>query len=328
MKISNPKVSVIIPACNAERFLPTAIKSVISQEFEDYEIIVVDDGSTDRTCEVVSEFMTDDPPPVRLIRQKNSGVAMARNAGLKEAKGEYIAFLDADDSWTRNKLDVMVRYLDLKPHVGMAYHNCFIVSTSFELLINGEVARWFSNKKLARSGWVFNELLHENFILPSATLIRKSALDRVGWFSPDLNGAEDIDQWLRLSLRFPIHRIDDCLGCWLRHGENQSEVHKIRNLFNAATMFERLSQSLDDPSLTQYLNRRIALIYRELTYYFLLSFEQTRNSNDLASVVDCAKESLRYQWHWKMALYSMCTPELVYTLWKLKHSRHRNAPTT
>ena len=116
-----PKVSVIIPTYQYDSFIGEAIDSVLAQTYKDYELIVVDDGSIDRTREIISKYGSN----INYIYQENKGLAAARNTGIRATKGEYLSFLDADDAWLPNKLEVEVEFLDTHPVVGMVYSNYF-----------------------------------------------------------------------------------------------------------------------------------------------------------------------------------------------------------
>ncbi|HKK53946.1 MAG TPA: glycosyltransferase family A protein [Patescibacteria group bacterium] len=104
MKINNPKISVIIPTYNRANFLPRAIKSVLNQTFKDFELIIVDDGSTDNTKEVINNYLKNDDRIKYIYQQNSGGPPKPKNTGIKIAKGEYIAFLDSDDEWFKDKL--------------------------------------------------------------------------------------------------------------------------------------------------------------------------------------------------------------------------------
>ncbi len=114
----NPKVTVVVPAFNVSKYIAASLRSILAQTFTDFEVIVVNDGSTDDTAKIVAAFRD---PRIQLLTQKNRGLAGARNSGIRLAKGEYIAFLDSDDLWLPEKLDRHVRHLDSKPRVGVSY---------------------------------------------------------------------------------------------------------------------------------------------------------------------------------------------------------------
>ncbi len=193
-----PAVSVIIPAFNRADVLGRAIDSVLAQTYPDFELIVVDDGSTDRTAEVVQTFAD---PRIRYIPQANAGVAAARNTGLAEARGRFVAFLDSDDRFLPHKLAVQVAVLEASPEVGLVAGGYRVVSASGEPLI--ERHPWHAWPRLDVQTW-----LYACPVTVHSVLVRREWLARAGGFDLSLNGqAEDWDLWLRLAYA-------GCLMAW------------------------------------------------------------------------------------------------------------------
>jgi GT2 family glycosyltransferase len=188
---TTPIVSVIIPAYNAVTTLRKTLDSVLAQTFTSFEIIVVDDGSTDATIAVAT---TVDDPRVRVLAQSNAGVSVARNRGAAAARGELLAFLDADDLWASDKLACQIAALQAHPDAGLAFSWTAFVDDRGDLLPGGGVAG-------RAEGWVFSDLLLlGNFVgNGSAALIRRTAFEAVGGFEPTLRTAEDWDFYLRLA---------------------------------------------------------------------------------------------------------------------------------
>jgi len=191
-----PKVSVIIPTYNRAYFLCEAIESVLNQTFHDFELIVVDDGSTDLTPHVLRRWEGE----IRWIRQENSGVSRARNVGVRAARGRYLSFLDSDDLWVSEKLETQVSFLDGNPH--------YVVCYTDEVWVRR--GRRVNPRKIHRkySGWIFDRCLPLCIISPSSVLMRREVLDGVGYFDEDLPVCEDYDLWLRVASRFPIFFLD------------------------------------------------------------------------------------------------------------------------
>jgi glycosyltransferase involved in cell wall biosynthesis len=190
-----PEFSVVIPAYNAEGVIGSAIRSVLQQTHRDFELIVVDDGSADRTPEVVEGV---EDPRVRLIRQSNAGTPGARNTGISESSGSYVSFLDNDDLWMPNYLAAMHEALAGDSGVGFAYTDGWGLVDKVHRI----------RKRTAMSGGgpdsaprdredLLVKLLRKNFILSSATVLR-SALDSVGGFRSGFGGCDDYDLWIRL----------------------------------------------------------------------------------------------------------------------------------
>ena len=192
-------VSVIIPTYNRAQWLPEIINSVLRQTFPDFELIVVDDGSTDETAQVLREFSES----IRVIHQQNRGVSAARNRGIHESKGELIAFLDSDDLWKLRKLEVQVGYMHAHPQV--------MICQTEEIWIRRGVRVNPAKKHKKYSGWIFEKMLPLCIVSPSAVMMRKSLLDEIGMFDESLPVCEDYDLWLRVGLRYPIMLIEEPL---------------------------------------------------------------------------------------------------------------------
>jgi colanic acid/amylovoran biosynthesis glycosyltransferase len=193
---ATPIVSVIIPAYNAASTLRKTLDSVLAQTFTSFEIVVVDDGSTDDTMAVAT---TADDPRVRVLAQSNAGVSAARNRGAAAARGELLAFLDADDLWAPDKLACQVAALQAHPDAGLAFSWTAYVDDRGDRLPVGDVA-------IRAEGWVFRDLLlRGNFVASgSGALIRRTAFDAVGGFEPTLRTAEDWDFYLRVAAICPF----------------------------------------------------------------------------------------------------------------------------
>jgi len=196
--MSNVKVSVIIPAYNAEKYIEKSINSILNQTYKSFEIIIVDDGSTDSTIQLLQKYSKD----IRLIKQKNAGASAARNTAINVAHGEYISFLDADDIWHPLKLEIQCREMEKHPD-WVASHT--------------KVSR---NEKLDHTvdlyPLVSSQSLKQVFACPyfttSTFLIKKNLLDELNGFDENLNTAEDIDLYLKTSIYGFIGEIDETLA--------------------------------------------------------------------------------------------------------------------
>jgi glycosyltransferase involved in cell wall biosynthesis len=207
------KVSVIVPAYNAMNYLPESLDSILAQTYLDFEVIIVNDGSTDNLSEWASE-LTDSR--VKLISQENRGLAGARNTGLNHAQGEYIAYLDADDLWDATKLAKQIEMLEQNPEVGLVYTWIDRIEQNGKSL--GK--RFKSNL----SGNIWKKLLERNVISPSSAMIRRCCFDRVGLFDENLKSfVEDWDMWLRIAACYPIKVLPEPL---LQYRECPSSVSK------------------------------------------------------------------------------------------------------
>jgi len=206
-----PKVSIIIAVYNYGQYLKDALESVLKQSFADYEVIVIDDGSTDDTAKVVEEWMVAFKGKLRYFFQNNQGVAAARNQGILKSRGEYITFLDADDAWYWHTLYTLVSYMELERNCGLLYGNVQFYDITLEKLIG---CRFHPDSVLfPYTGKCFDKLfLHGNFIPTSATLVRRSVFDKVGLFDHRFKCGEDLDMWVRVSAIFEIKYINEVLA--------------------------------------------------------------------------------------------------------------------
>ncbi|MEW6673640.1 MAG: glycosyltransferase [Thermodesulfobacteriota bacterium] len=209
-------VSIVIPTYNRGWMLKEAVDSVINQDYSDFEVIVVDDGSTDDTLEILRSY----GDRLTLIRQQNRGVSAARNAGIAAATGIYIAFLDSDDLWLPQKLSRQIQFFTLHP-------DALICQTEEIWMRNGRrVNPRLRHKKL--SGMIFEPSLHLCLVSPSAVMIRQSLFKEVGLFDESLPACEDYDLWLRVSCRYPVYLIDTPLI--VKRGGHPDQLSKAPGL--------------------------------------------------------------------------------------------------
>ena len=194
-----PLISVIIPTFNRVDVLYRSIHSVLHQTYRDIEIIVVDDGSTDATPDLVLSIVDD---RTMYVRQKHLGVSAARNRGISASSGKLIAFLDSDDEWRSDKLE---KQLEL-----YGGNNDFICHTD-ELWLKDDQAVNQKNIHKKQGGCFFERALERCLISPSSVLISRSLLDKVGYFDENLLAAEDYDLWLRITAFYPVTFVDQPL---------------------------------------------------------------------------------------------------------------------
>ena len=200
--INHPTVSVIIPTYNRAHLIGKAIKSILNQTFQDFEIIVIDDGSTDNTEETVKSFNNF---KIRYIcHANNQGVSVARNTGIRASRGKYIALLDSDDEWLPEKLDKQIKTFKSElPEVGVVYSNVLYIDES------GKNINKLGNPKKVE-GYIYEDLLGGNYVGTSSTLlIKKECFNRVGLFDDLLKAENDWDMWIRIAkyYRFALIKI-------------------------------------------------------------------------------------------------------------------------
>jgi glycosyltransferase involved in cell wall biosynthesis len=189
-----PTISVIIPAYNAERTIQETVKSVLEQTFSDFELIIIDDGSTDRTLDLIQKIAV---PRIRCFSYENGGVAVARNRGIFHAMGEFIAFLDADDLWTSDKLERQFKALEEHSEAAVAY--------SWTYFLDENENNSYADTSSFYEGDVYANLLVKNFLHNGSNcLVRKQAIDAVGLFDGTLTHCEDWDFYIRLAFIYPF----------------------------------------------------------------------------------------------------------------------------
>jgi glycosyltransferase involved in cell wall biosynthesis len=196
------KVSVILPVYGVEKYIAEAVRSVLAQTFSNFELLIIDDGSPDRSIEICQQF-TD--PRIRIIQQPNRGLSGARNTGIRHAKGEYLAFLDGDDLWAPEKLEKQVAHLDDSPKVGLSFSRSAFVDEA------GKDLKTYQMPQL--TGITTGYLLCGNPVgNGSAPVVRQevfqaigkaTASGEVGYFDESLRRAEDIECWLRIAIQTP-----------------------------------------------------------------------------------------------------------------------------
>jgi glycosyltransferase involved in cell wall biosynthesis len=183
-----PQVSVIIPSYNSARFVAQAVESALAQTYPDFEVIVVDDGSTDHTQVVLASYSN----RIRTIYQENRGPAAARNTGFRRSRGDYLLFLDSDDLIPPDKLALHVPFLETQPGFGLVY--------SAWQQINEDGTQVLGQVRPNKQGQLLKDILRRDlFFFPGAAVIRRECLERVGPFDESLYGCEDADMWLRLA---------------------------------------------------------------------------------------------------------------------------------
>ena len=201
-----PRVSVIIPAYNASRFIRETLESVLAQSYRDFEVVVVDDGSTDATRELVESFaqrVAQPPSAVRCIRQANAGPSAARNRGIREARGTLIAFVDADDLWLPEKLAEQVPLFDDAGRVGLVYCHAERMAADGQPLPTPHPPK--------PTGHVLAGFLVRNHCPTSAAVLRRECFDRCGFFPEDMIWAEDWHLWLRVARHYEFAAVERVL---------------------------------------------------------------------------------------------------------------------
>lgn len=295
------KVSVIVPIYNVERYIESTIQSVLNQTYQNFELLIVDDGSPDRSVEICKQF-TD--PRVALIRQANRGLAGARNTGICQSQGTYIAFLDGDDIWLPNKLEKHIHHLENSPSVGLSFSRSEFMDES------GNRSGTYTRSKLTEITPL--DLLRDNPIgNGSAAVLRREVLDEIGfqnnqfrseetfYFDEHFLQAEDLECWLRIAIKteWQFEGVPDPLTLYrVNSGGLSADLLKQfdfleKVLEKTRTYAPEFIAQWEDPArayLLRYLARSavrtrssmmaVDLMHRALATYWQIVLEQPRRT--------------------------------------------------
>jgi len=245
-----PVVSIVVPCFNTSPFLGEAVASALKQSFADFELLIIDDGSTDSTREIASSFLDDSR--VRYHYQENQGLSAARNKGIELSRGEFVALLDADDIWVPEKLQRQVSVFRDLPSCGLVFSD---FATFDERGIIAAQKNLVVLDRLNMPG--FSHLFsRNNFIYPSTVLLRRALLEQVGGFDTSLKSAEDYDMWLRVARVSRLAGVPAKLVEIRQHGSNMS-LNIPRMLENEIAAVKKNSAGVPGSAL----RRRLAKIY-------------------------------------------------------------------
>lgn len=216
--MNEPLVSAVIPVYNSEEYLRQAIESVLAQRYRPIQIIAVDDGSTDASLSILQSF----GDQIQIHQQRNSGSAVARNKGISESRGEFIAFLDADDAWHPDKTSMQVAHLQAHPDIGIVYAGLLKTfharSEEIDRFLHQPV-----NKELeidpVGSGWLYTDLIKQSGPHTSSVMIRRSLVRKIGEFDDRYRKGQDYDYWIRVSRETEFHKLKQDLSVYRVHKE-------------------------------------------------------------------------------------------------------------
>jgi glycosyltransferase involved in cell wall biosynthesis len=248
-------VTVVVPAYNAAKYLSETIESVLAQTFKDFELLVIDDGSTDNTAEIAHQYSQQDSR-VKLFYQENQGVSVARNMGIQMAQGEFVAFLDSDDQWLSDKLAVHIEHLTSQPELGISFAKVEFMTP------DSNPTGQFSNSSLTNLTSV--QLYYENLIItPSNVVIRRAVFKQVGNFDPNLKGTEDAELFLRISCNgWKVEGIDRVLTRYRTSiGGVSSQLSRMEEDWNR---FNKKVQSYAPDIINEHYSQAKAFFLRYL----------------------------------------------------------------
>ncbi len=247
-----PNVSVIIPAYNCARYLPSTIESVLKQTYRDLEIVVVDDGSTDGTEAVLQSFGSS----VRYLKGCHKGPAAARNHGIQASGGDYVAFLDADDWWLPEKLQQQLAEFEKDEAVGMVFSD---VQVHFD--DGTEIASFLSSRPLASGGYVFDQYIKSKFILTSTVIVRRSCLERVGLFDESMLSLEDCDLLLRLCYEYKVASVPSPLVHRRQRAGNLTSNEDLGSQYSIRFHEKALGLPNLSPGRIREIQRQLSVAY-------------------------------------------------------------------
>jgi len=274
---TRPTVSVIIPTYNCAAYIAETINSVLGQTIKDLELIVVDDGSTDQTREIVASYGA----PVRLVTKTNAGVSSARNVGIRHALGQYICLMDHDDYWFPDKLELQLNEMNKHAEIGVVYSS-FILwypdkEGSFPNSNSFDRASFSNDIDEEYSGWIYHLLLLDCWVLTSTAMFRREVFDRCGVFDESLPYSEDWDLWLRLSRDYPFIKLQKPSTLYRQHVQQGNRV--VRNIDYRTELISKTAEkwglcSQDGRCLTKRQFRQ-----QLATYHFRFGFNHLKAGN-------------------------------------------------
>ncbi|PSB33839.1 glycosyltransferase family 2 protein [Chlorogloea sp. CCALA 695] len=270
-----PKVSVIIPAYNAMTYLPDTLKSALQQTFIDFEVLIVDDGSSDNIVQWANG-LTDER--VKFISQSHQGVSTARNLAISKASGDYITFLDADDLWKRTKIERQAQFLDDNPTVGL-------VATW--MMLTDEQGNPGAEVKIDFKQGNIRKKLIEISLIPcgSIPMVRRACFDKVGLFDPTLRFGEDWEMWTRIAADYDFGLIEETLVYYRQHSKNSS-----KNSQEILPDFDRLIEKMFDFVPQEVLAIR-AKTYGRMNLY--IAWKSLENE-DYRGARDFSNQAIKY----------------------------------
>lgn len=264
-----PLVSIVIPTYNTADYVPFTLDSVDNQTFRDFETLVVDDGSTDHTRDVLDPYRG----KIVYIHQKNSGRSEARNTGIKAAKGKYVAFLDSDDLWTKHKLEHQVELMESHPDVDFSFGDKQRFSNDGSIVIHsmfnekGYDSQFFGGPLFVSDP--YRKLLDEPYIPTGTVMIRRACFEKTGLFDPDIY-AEDWEFWLRVAL---FHRFAYAGEIWElerdRPGSGSKNLNAVyeSNILTLRKHKRMFARRLDEMGVN--LDERLRILYKNYGYFLM-----------------------------------------------------------
>ncbi len=280
----NDLVSVVVANYNMGKYLPYAIQSILEQTYPYFDIHIVDDGSTDNSRDVISQYENDSR--IFIHYQENQGQAKAKNTGILSAKGSFIAFLDADDTWSHDKLEKQLPWFERKNNIGVVYTSYALTTEDGRLME--------TPKRKHYNGKITEKLLIDNFVTGMASIVKKECFDAVGIFDETLPMGIDYDLWLRISARYEFYYIDDVTYYYRQWGGQMSHRHTKR--FECAV---RIMQKFIDehPGCIRKSKIDEAWAHLYVSQGYNCFIKENKNISSLSYFI----RALLYKWNYKEA---------------------------
>jgi glycosyltransferase involved in cell wall biosynthesis len=297
-----PLISVIIPVYNGEKTIRETIESVLNQSFSDFELIVINDGSQDSTLDVLGSIQD---PRLKVFSYPNSGVSASRNRGFSHTVGEFIAFLDADDLWTPDKLEAQLKALQENPDAAVAYSWTDFIDETGQFLGHG------SHRTV--NGDVYAELLLFDFLdNGSNPLIRRQALTEVGNFDKEVAGAEDWDMWFRLAAHYHFVAVPSPQILYRVYTTSMSSNTSKMEAASLRVLERAYKQA--PKSLQVFKKQSFAYLYKYLIFKSLQGSPRRQRSREAIKILwnYIRKEPSLYRIHLKLSLFKAVLLTLLY----------------
>lgn len=252
--------SVVIPLYNKELSIQNTILSVLNQSYQNFEIVVINDGSTDSSVDAVKSINDE---RVRIIHQENQGVSAARNRGIEEAKYEWVAFLDGDDLWENNHLEEVNKMMTVFP-------NEKVYVTSFEYSDKRVMYKHKREDSIFKIENYFKEAIRENLMWTSIVVVHKSCFDAIGFFNQILVRGEDLDVWARLAKKYQIVKSEKITALYRVDSENRTDI--IKDVEKTHVYYFPLKNCVNKDERDYYKAIILIRLFSYLTRYNLISF--------------------------------------------------------
>jgi GT2 family glycosyltransferase len=280
-----PKISIITAAYNHVNFVRQSVDSALAQTYRDFEHIIVDDGSTDGTADVLKSF----GDKIRYIRQENRGAHAAINVGIRASSGEYVAILDSDDVWLPNKLERQMKVFERNPEAGLVYSLAYAIDSEGRLVEAEKIV----GEPLTCPNHAFEELALKSPIPALTAIFRRRSVDEVGLFDESLKAVADWELWLRIADKWPVFCIPEPLALYRIHSNNTT--HLLRR---TGRIFEEMLLALEKASPSFSRRAREMPRLKEIatagiqSYWAQAYVKDGDLDSSIQKIVECAKLDL------------------------------------